>query len=89
MKTVVRYVLLYILTLSLSGGFCAQQFSPLCVCDKGALKRNRCDWLHAVIDEPISWLSDPADCFIIDVISLYISAGSTMHSGCSGAGLQG
>lgn len=61
----------------------------LCVCDIGALKRNRCDWSHPVIDEPISWLSDPADCFIIDVIGLKISAGSTTHSDCSGAGPQG
>lgn len=50
---------------------------PSCLSDKCALEGNWCDWSRPVIDEPISRLSDPADCFIIDVIFLYIRAEST------------
>lgn len=48
------------------------------VFDVRSLEKGRCDWLHPVIDEPISGLSDPADWFIIDAVVLYIGAGSPL-----------
>lgn len=69
---------LHIDTLSFWWFLCSAAFtSILSVGVNCALERNRCDWSHPVIDEPIRRLSDPADCFIIDVIVPYIRAGSS------------
>lgn len=70
--------LVHIDTLSFWCFLCSAAFtSILSVGDNCALERNRCDWSHPVIDEPIRRLSDPADCFIIDVTVPYIRAGSS------------
>lgn len=64
---------------------CAQLFSPFIssVCDKGELKRNVWVWTHPVMDEPIRWLSDPADCFTVHGIRTNIRQNSD-QIGCCG-----